>query len=154
MQQSSFEATKKFSKICGTVWITTISMNVHHWVISIASWLQSTPWRDVSLESILILSFHYRLWLQALYLVQVFRTKSCTHFSSHAIYPAHAIILNLIKILARSTKHIADLIDGRPYEAASKLGMQTTSQLRTASEETNKMYEVCPESKDTSRVGR
>lgn len=65
---------------------------------------------------------------------------SCTHFSSHAIRPVHAIIFNLIKILARSIKDIADLSEGRPYETASKLDMQTTYQLRTASEETNEMY--------------
>jgi hypothetical protein len=29
---------------------------------------------------------------------------------------------------------------GRPYETASKLDIQTTSQFRTASEETNKMH--------------
>ena len=44
--------------------------------------------------------------------------------------------------MARSTKHIADLSEGRPYETASKLDMQSTSQLRTANEETNKTYNI------------
>ena len=44
--------------------------------------------------------------LRVLYIWFRFSEQSLAHIASHAICPAHPIILNLIKILARSIKHI------------------------------------------------
>ena len=70
-----------------------------------------------------------------------FSEQSLAHTSHRILYaPPVPSYLIWSKYWPRSTKHIADMSEGCPYGTASKLDMQTKSQLRTASEETNKMY--------------
>jgi len=57
-------------------------VTAHHWSLSLAGWIQSTPSHSISLGSILKLSFHLYLCLLGSLFPSGFQTIFCIHFSS------------------------------------------------------------------------
>jgi hypothetical protein len=66
---------KKSPALYGTSRLITVFTRTHHWNLSWARWIQSTPFHRISLKFIPILSFHLRLGLPSGLFPSVCHTK-------------------------------------------------------------------------------